>query len=700
MSFLENYFLNPWGLLGLILVPILIILYIIKHRTRDEVVSSTYMWKRTAKHMKRRVPINLRNLLLILLQIVAVTLASFIIARPQFKARDTGEVIAIIDASHSMNSLNDDGVSRIERAKQKIDKLAQIADANHRVSVILAGDEAEVLCRREENRINITTALGRVKTDWGDADIEGALELAKGIQQDNLGAKIVFYTDTTYGKLTGLTTELMTDEEWNAAVLDVDVTRPAGAFSFEAQVASYGKDETLTVALYVDGEYVDSKRVECKNGESTKVSFNDTYKAAMYERAEVSIVLPEKTVDAFADDNKVGVFYQAEERTRVQVVFAPEMRDDFLLAALSSNDIVTQVVNVEKLTPEGYEDRKNGTVAPKIKYAGYKAYIFVGVIPEEIPQDGTMWLMNPPMVKDGSGMTKSFDFKGELGLDIEIGSFESYIGTEYDKGGVDAHKGFDLMPGITPSENEFSILSGLSFLDTTSGQESVKVSSYYPITSNTYKPLLVCDRSKDAGKDNGAVMMVGKGDRHARLIVSTIVASELAMRAENVLLISNLIRYAIPTLFETGKYSVGDSMDIKVPAGINGFEVLCDNVPTMVVGEREYQKPSADGAENSYQVDDSNIAFVRPGNYTINMYLSSVDINGDPIPGGESVITHRTYVSLSNAESDIYRILDSSLVTEPPEGAIVTYEPEEIWLYLLIALLVVLTAEWWVYHHA
>lgn len=66
-------FLYPLGLLGLIAVPILIIIYIIKNKYLEQVVSSTYLWTLSEKFLKRRNPIRMiTGIISLILQILAV----------------------------------------------------------------------------------------------------------------------------------------------------------------------------------------------------------------------------------------------------------------------------------------------------------------------------------------------------------------------------------------------------------------------------------------------------------------------------------------------------------------------------------------------------------------------------------------------------------------------------------------------------
>jgi len=59
--------LNPWALLSLVSLIVLLLIYILKPNFQQKLVSSTYVWKLSLKYKKRKLPINkLRNLLLII----------------------------------------------------------------------------------------------------------------------------------------------------------------------------------------------------------------------------------------------------------------------------------------------------------------------------------------------------------------------------------------------------------------------------------------------------------------------------------------------------------------------------------------------------------------------------------------------------------------------------------------------------------
>ena len=75
--------LQPLGLLGLIGIPILILIYIIKSKYREYVVSSTYIWKLSEKFVKKKSPLSkISGLLSLILQILTVLFLSFALAHP------------------------------------------------------------------------------------------------------------------------------------------------------------------------------------------------------------------------------------------------------------------------------------------------------------------------------------------------------------------------------------------------------------------------------------------------------------------------------------------------------------------------------------------------------------------------------------------------------------------------------------------
>ena len=49
-------FLNPAGLWGLLGIPVLILIYLIKPKFQEKLVTSTFIWKLSKKYQKKKLP--------------------------------------------------------------------------------------------------------------------------------------------------------------------------------------------------------------------------------------------------------------------------------------------------------------------------------------------------------------------------------------------------------------------------------------------------------------------------------------------------------------------------------------------------------------------------------------------------------------------------------------------------------------------
>ena len=172
--------LYPLGFLGLIGLIVLAVIYLIKPNYQNKFISSTFVWKLSLKYRKKRLPISkLRNIILIICQVLAITACSFLLAQPFIDGDDANagkEKVIIIDASANMLA-EVEGVTRFDRAVDGAEALAkETLDNGGAVSVILASRKASVLVQRldsegEEAATNLPVRerIGRFKAvPYGD----------------------------------------------------------------------------------------------------------------------------------------------------------------------------------------------------------------------------------------------------------------------------------------------------------------------------------------------------------------------------------------------------------------------------------------------------------------------------------------------------------------------------------------------------
>ena len=97
-------FVYPLGLLGLIGIPILIAIYIIKNKYTEQTVASTYLWTLSERFLKRKNPVSpVAGIISLILQILAVTVISLAIAHPSITFHGANEYCFVLDTSASMS---------------------------------------------------------------------------------------------------------------------------------------------------------------------------------------------------------------------------------------------------------------------------------------------------------------------------------------------------------------------------------------------------------------------------------------------------------------------------------------------------------------------------------------------------------------------------------------------------------------------
>lgn len=190
-------FTTPLGLLGLLFIPAVIAMYLLKLRRDEAVVPSTLLWTRLVADVEANAPWQrLRRSLLLLLQLLLVAILALLAARP-FLERPAGlarDIVLVLDTSASM-AATDVAPNRLEAAKAAaIDALRDLP-AGGKVSVIAADRTARIV-------VNETTDLGRVRQTLdgiqptsASGDLGDALELAGKLAARSGDAQILVGTD-------------------------------------------------------------------------------------------------------------------------------------------------------------------------------------------------------------------------------------------------------------------------------------------------------------------------------------------------------------------------------------------------------------------------------------------------------------------------------------------------------------------------
>src|SRR3954447_26635428 len=190
-------FTTPLALLGLLFIPAVVAMYLLKLRRDETIVPSTMLWSRLMADVEANAPWqNLRRSLLLLLQLLLVAILAVLAARP-FLERPAGlarDVVVVLDTSASMGA-TDVGPDRLEVAKSAA--LAALRDlpTGGKVSLIAADRRARIVVNETTDLGRVRQALDGIEVSSSRGDLSDALELAGKLAARSGDAQILVATD-------------------------------------------------------------------------------------------------------------------------------------------------------------------------------------------------------------------------------------------------------------------------------------------------------------------------------------------------------------------------------------------------------------------------------------------------------------------------------------------------------------------------
>ncbi len=384
-------FLYPLGLLGLIGIPILILIYIIKSKYTEQTVASTYLWMLSERFLKRKRRVSpLAGIISLVLQILAVTIISLAIAHPIITVPNAArEYCFILDGSGSMNTLvSDEGeVTRFEAAKAAIaDRMDHAMDGSI-FTLLYVGNTTSVVFEQVGDKEQARVLLDELEPVYNTAELADAIGLAQGYFNENPATLTYLVTDTDYKTTQNLEVINVADSVENYAISDVTYTHVGQQLTISGRLISYVSDSTLTVGLYLNGEDepLATEFLEVRAGNPTPFEFEttlDTFSVMTLKIVEA---------DALPLDNEYRIHnVQSDEAYRTLIVSERPFFFSSVLRSLVDSEITV-------LAPDEYTGQN-----------GYGLYVFDSVDPAkltDLPADGTVWLINIGGSVKGAGYT-------------------------------------------------------------------------------------------------------------------------------------------------------------------------------------------------------------------------------------------------------------------------------------------------------
>jgi hypothetical protein len=366
-------FLAPAAFALAALIPVLIALYLLRLRRTEQVVSSTYLWRRMVRDLEANAPWQrLRRNLLLILQLLVLIALILALARPFTWAEGLGgqAAILILDTSASM-AATDVAPSRLEAAKTQALRYAEGLPDGARVTVVAASDGAQVLASSSQDRRQVRLAIqsAQVGQPGTGSDLSAALELAAAIAARQPDTETVVYTDgrvvlpellALKGQVRHMPMGLSGDNQAIGA-LTLQLAPGGGRTAF-VQVMNYGKvpvqRRLVLSSLAVDGgvtQTINAYDLDLAPGEPRVV----VAEGVPPEIAAVEAQL--LGTDVLAADDRAWAVHSATEPAQVTLVTDGNLFLETGLALLPSLEVTT--VRPKDWEAGRLEEWKNGEVA-------------------------------------------------------------------------------------------------------------------------------------------------------------------------------------------------------------------------------------------------------------------------------------------------------------------------------------------------
>ena len=583
--------LAPLGFLGFLGLIALIVIYIIKPNYQQKLISSTFIWKMSLKYKKKRLPINkLNNILLFLCQCLILTICALLLAQPVIQSAhlgDENEKVIIIDASASM-LVNDGKDTRFERAVNEAKDLVDSTLAGGGVvSVVLADSDPEFIVQRasetQKDEIHAKLDLlleGNTRCTYGSADMQGAVGLAEEVLRYNSEAQVFLYTATNYLEKNDIIVEdVSAENEWNASILNCNaVINENNHYEITVDVGCYGISEQLTVYCQVYGANGKPQKIDpvakaeffdpTEDTKTVTFTTNDFGGVPLYSFDYLEVYV--SVDDSFNDDN-VFFLYGGKKQT-IRVQYASSIPNNYFAGIVRSMR-QTMKNNWDIEFVELKADEKAAT-------EGFDLYIYEHRMPDVMPTDGVVMLVDPNKAPDGSGL--------RLGEVYGVNSTSTLAaGTEH-----------ELMKYVDSSR----------------------------ITIAKYREILSNDGYEELAYYNGTPVVLAKNAPDAKIVVWAfdLNYSNLCAMPDFSFMMFNMFNYFIPSTLQSNSYEIGDTVNFN--------------------GRGTELKVTGSGEELAFESPKAQMVVSRPGTYTVtqkpmagdHLIIENFFVR---IPEGESNIT-------------------------------------------------------------
>jgi Ca-activated chloride channel homolog len=376
-------FANALGLLGLLGLPVVLALHLLRERSKQFTVSSLSLWSFLDLEVRgsqpRRIPISwllVLDLLIVLLLALAWAQPKFNIVAPVQGAR---QVIILLDVSTSMRA-QDTLPDRISQAKLKAAALLGSLGPRDKATVVTFSNQAIWLGdTREQGLQELVASINALQVGAaGYEAFNSALALAAAAADRDLPIELHILTDGAFPEpelaaFSGMVHwHLFGSGASNQAVVEISADRTSDqSTQVFARLANFGdQPASRIISLVVDGELVDS---------STLYLGPDSTRSQVWQvTGKPKLITVQLTgSDRLQEDDSASIGVHVTDRVSVGLITdEPYPLEQAILASPG--------VDLRVMTPQQY-----------LPGLPFDIVFFRGMVPEVWPV-GTVVLIEPP----------------------------------------------------------------------------------------------------------------------------------------------------------------------------------------------------------------------------------------------------------------------------------------------------------------
>lgn len=382
-------FLTPLALMGgLIAIPI-ILMYMLRLRRREVMISSTFLWQQLLKDNEANTPWQrLRRNLLLLLQLLILSALVLALARPfiTVPAVGAGQIVLLLDASASMNATDVDEASRFEEAKRQALDVVNTMNAADTMTVIRVTDVPEVISPATSDQNVLRAVINDAQPSKARADWSGALTLAIAGAATVTDFNVVIISDGNLGDpalLPNVPGEVryipVGSSGQNVAISALATDTLSGQTpQLFTQLSNYGDTETeVLFSLSVDGTLFASDFLTIPAGDDLAFVSEELPADFRLISASVSVPSSSPAPDYLALDNEAWAVASGTGTRRVLLMTDGNLFIEQVLRSLPAIEAF------------------KGELERGLPSQPFDLYIFDGWLPDTLP-NGDLLIVNPP----------------------------------------------------------------------------------------------------------------------------------------------------------------------------------------------------------------------------------------------------------------------------------------------------------------